>query len=161
MELVHADISIVGGVAQGTDRHRSSLMNRHGDSSCVGCSTQVQTAALLSLLLKPCAFQPSKKLPTAGAWKLGIRSATDTDRRVVDSGSRSWAKRGAFYTGAKRISITPPRELGRTLRVLAIGFAQLDARSQAYVRYLVGGTVGGVELADVAQLSSFSADLFQ
>ncbi len=121
----------------------------------------MQTAALLSLLLKPCAFQPSKKLPTAGSWKLGIRAATGTDRRVVDSGSRSRAKRRALYTGAKRIFISPRRKLGRTLRVLAIGFAQLDARSQVYVRCLVGDAVGGVELADVAQLSSFSADLFQ
>ena len=69
-------------------------------------------------------------------------------------------KRRACSTGTRWISISPRRERGRMLRGLAVG-AQGDAGCEMDISCLAGDVVGGVELADAAQVSVSSGDPFQ
>ena len=69
-ELVHTDIGVTENRTQSADRERSSLVNRHGDPSSIGCSTHMQMATPLSLLLKPRVStpEPVADSPRVEAW---------------------------------------------------------------------------------------------
>lgn len=89
MEFIWANVRIAENSAKCAEWDYPAFVDGHGHTLIVRCAPHVQVTAALSLFLKASALQGPNQLLTIDARQFVAHAVTGTDKRVINSGSRS------------------------------------------------------------------------